>query len=128
MRGPSVSPFLNLLRPGNSALNYYGDVRPQQRYNTAISTLQAETNQLATDVYQQPGAGLGINTGHPSQFLNYQRFFLTTTATPGFGQQRQLGAGAAGLAPPRGGGLTGAYGATGGFGRGGFGGGARGGR
>src|SRR4051812_18227610 len=43
--GPTVSPYLNLLRPGNSpALNYYGLVRPQFQTNADLLGLQQRMN------------------------------------------------------------------------------------
>ena len=42
---PGVSPYLNLLRQGNSqALNYYGLVRPQVEFRSGIQQLQQQGN------------------------------------------------------------------------------------
>src|SRR5207302_9756411 len=39
---PGISPYLNLLRGGLPAVNYYGIVRPQQQYNLALSSLEQQ--------------------------------------------------------------------------------------
>lgn len=48
---PSFSPYLNLLRGGNSTLfNYYGLVRPEQDFRQADSQFQQGFGQLRSDV------------------------------------------------------------------------------
>jgi hypothetical protein len=87
---PPVSPYINLLRRGNPTfLNYYGLVRPEQRFTSAIGTLQQQTGsnqQLITDLDTALEAPV---TGHRTSFLNNARYFLTqgaqatTTPIPG---------------------------------------------
>jgi hypothetical protein len=80
---PPYSPYLNLLRPGNQAVNYYGLVRPQQDF-------RSDFRQLQESLYAQPanlvGAGAAdvVTTGNRGEFLNYQRYFLNNrNAGPG---------------------------------------------
>ncbi len=59
--GTTVSPYLNMLRPGNAAVNYYSLVRPQVQQN-AINTQSAmnfqQTDRLLLDQQQQARQGL----------------------------------------------------------------------
>lgn len=93
---PPLSPYLNLLRPGSSAaVNYYGLVRPQQAYNTAINSLEQQVvaGRVATTAAENLAAP---STGHPIYFLSgYQRFFLNTGAVAPF-QNLQATAGGGG--------------------------------
>jgi hypothetical protein len=62
--GATFSPYLNLLRPGNAAVNYYALVRPQVQQN-AINT-QYATNFQQTDrllLQQQQQARQGLDAG-----------------------------------------------------------------
>jgi hypothetical protein len=79
---PAFSPYLNLTRPGNPAVNLFGLVRPQMDTNRQLQGLQQQ--QL-----QQQGliAQLGVGgedevttpiyaiTGHNTTFFNYSHFF-----------------------------------------------------
>ncbi len=48
---PTVSPYVNLLRRGNStALNYYGLVRPEQDFRAANEQFSANFGQLESDL------------------------------------------------------------------------------
>jgi hypothetical protein len=94
---PPVSPYINLVRPGiNPAVNYYGSVRPQLQYNTAINSLeqQVQASRVAITAAESQGVP---TTGHPIAFLNYRRYFLNTGATGNFqnvqASQRALNAG-----------------------------------
>jgi hypothetical protein len=80
---PLISPYLNLARPGNPAVNYYNLVVPQQTYNTQLQQLQVSTQQLgfatntlAAQQQQQPVVG-PLLTGHPVRFMDFNRYFLT---------------------------------------------------
>ena len=42
---PAVSPYLNLNRPGNPAVNLYGLVKPQQDTTRQLQTLQQQQQQ-----------------------------------------------------------------------------------
>jgi hypothetical protein len=74
---PAFSPYLNLLRGGNSTLqNYYGLVRPEQNFRQADSILQREYGRLQYDVrsLQDPrylfrGSTLR-DSGHGAQFFS----------------------------------------------------------
>lgn len=52
---PSISPYLNLTRPGNTAVNYYALVRPQVRQdaiNTQVGTTIQQTDRLLNSQQQ----------------------------------------------------------------------------
>jgi hypothetical protein len=78
---PMVSPYLNLARGGNSALNYYNLVVPQMTYNNNFQNLQIATQQLANTTnalaMQRPGTTGAFRTGHPVRFMDYNRYFQT---------------------------------------------------
>jgi hypothetical protein len=78
--GPSFSPYLNLLRGGNPALNYYGLVRPQQDYNALL-----QSQALAATAASSPLPATGLLepiTGHPSQFMNFSHYYGGRVAGP----------------------------------------------
>jgi hypothetical protein len=77
---PTISPYLNMLRPNvNPALNYYGLVRPQLQTTRTLQTFQQElqtvagalapTTQLGTQADNLP------TTGHRTTFYNYGTYF-----------------------------------------------------
>jgi hypothetical protein len=71
---PVFSPYLNLLRGGNPAFNYYGLVRPEMEWRNSVRSLQQQINQLpGTLGVEEPGAGLV--TGHPIQFMSLSHYF-----------------------------------------------------
>jgi hypothetical protein len=70
---PPLSPYLNLLRGGNPAINYYGLVRPQQDFN---AFLQAQQGLYAQPVVAAPTPNLqDLITGHPAQFMNFSHYY-----------------------------------------------------
>lgn len=77
-RSPTVSPYLNMLRQGNSpALNYLGLVRPEVAAMQNLQTVQsavANNQRSISELYN--GGGLP-QTGVTGQFLNYRGYFLT---------------------------------------------------
>ena len=81
---PAFSPYLNLNRFGaNPAINYYGLVRPQLKYNADIQQLQQNTFELQQREPVVIGSEMPA-TGHATGFLNHQRYFLNKGgATPG---------------------------------------------
>ena len=94
-RSPVFSPYLNLLRGGNSAaFNYYGIVRPQLEFRDGIAGLQNDVDinrQLLLNGNNNAGAGYdpyALTTGHAAVFLNNGGYFLNSN--PGRGL---LGAG-----------------------------------
>ncbi len=77
---PTISPYLNLARPGSSpAINYYGLVRPQMQTQQQLQNLQGQQNLLATEL----GGGMAIpgqmtpiaTTGHPVYYFDFARYF-----------------------------------------------------
>ena len=76
---PAISPYLNLTRPGNPAVNLYGLVRPQQDVNRQLQGLQQQQHALMA----QLGAGSEDDvtvpnyaiTGHATVFFNYSHYF-----------------------------------------------------
>ena len=76
--GPRVSPFINLNQPFTSpGITYYGEIRPQLRYNAAIPQLQQQiaTNQQALTTLET--APTAPTTGHPFGFQTQRRYFQT---------------------------------------------------
>jgi hypothetical protein len=113
---PAVSPYLNLLRGGNPAINYYGLVRPQEDTATALLQLQQQQQQqMANQALLAAGDPTLPVTGHPTRFFNYSHYFFNQGGGPagvlgatglggyGFGNNGQLGANAPLTAafPPR---------------------------
>jgi hypothetical protein len=107
---PTVSPYINLLRRGNTpGFNYFGLVRPE--FN-ALSSIQGLRNDVALnrDMIStgQGGTGGELITGNSAMFLNTGGYFLSSSggqssagvARGGMGPQVGGGAGAA---APRGG-------------------------
>jgi hypothetical protein len=85
---PAFSPYLNLNRFGsNPAINYYGLVRPQLRYNADIQQLQQNTFELQQREPVVVGSELPA-TGHATGFLNHQRYFLNKGGTAPGGTRR----------------------------------------
>jgi hypothetical protein len=81
---PTFSPYLNLLRGGNTALNYYGIVRPQQQFDQQLGQLQSRLGQAAREfeqLDQQISAGysqfnpLLPATGNVATFNNLGGYF-----------------------------------------------------
>ena len=60
--GPTLSPYFNLLRAGNTpALNYFGLVRPQFQTNAGLQTLEQQVGQS-----QVTGQGESVRRTAPS--------------------------------------------------------------
>ena len=101
---PAYSPYLNVLRRGNSpGVNYYGLVKPELEFRNAYQGLQQQfaNNQLNTTQMSDPRTGLPY-TGHTAVFLNTGGYFLNSGAGA---NQRKLGT-AGNLGPPPGPGQT----------------------
>jgi hypothetical protein len=78
--GAPISPYLNLLRGGNPAINYYGLVRPQQDFAASILQNQAA---IAGQSALVQGALQGEPiTGHPSTFMNFSHYYNGRIAGP----------------------------------------------
>jgi hypothetical protein len=65
---PPISPYFGLIGRGTTAQKYFNLTVPQLQFNANVDQLN-----------QQEGMLLG--TGHPSRFMNYQRYFLNLNAT-----------------------------------------------
>lgn len=99
---PTISPFINL-GAGNTAMNYYGIIKPQFDANRNFGDLQQGLAQLNADgtlkgtLGQQDPVGVqgGLQTGHPAGFFNYSHYF-PTTPYGGAGGSMQMGGGNAG--------------------------------
>jgi hypothetical protein len=88
---PVFSPYLNLVRGGtNSAINYYGLVRPEFQTLNALRTLRGDVNANAAAITQEQLNALPA-TGHQVQFLNTTHYFFNTT---GAGSVSSAGLGA----------------------------------
>jgi hypothetical protein len=76
---PVYSPYLNLLRRGNSfTQNYYGLVRPQLEFQQDINRLNQQLTTVERQVATQEEAPSELPvTGHPTVFLNYAQYFLS---------------------------------------------------
>ena len=73
--GPVFSPYLNLLRGGNPAINYYGLVRPEIQFRNALQNLNNELEQTEADVAAGQAGATGFQTGHPVQFFNLSHYY-----------------------------------------------------
>jgi hypothetical protein len=90
---PTISPYINLLRGGDQALNYYGLVRPEFR---ALDTAAALQQQVDDNRAGLTGRSTTLPaTGHSATFLNYRGYFLTMGVGGGQGTTR-IGAGPGG--------------------------------
>jgi len=86
-RGP-YSPYLNLARPGNPAINYYGLVRPEQEFRSGIAGLRNQVGALNQEVNaMRPGATAPLQTGHPVAFMNYSHYYSGFRGRAGGGAQ-----------------------------------------
>lgn len=115
---PTVSPYINLARSGNSAgLNYYGLVRPQFSAQQSFQALQGQINQNSMNIagfsQQQiggvPGADGGLSpTGFRVGYMTHYAYFQNSGAgfirggsrggsfNGGFGSGSMAGAGGRG--------------------------------
>jgi hypothetical protein len=96
--GPTVSPYINLFRNGNTpAFNYYGLVRPQFQTNAGLQALQQQV--LQTNGAVLPGGAPSddvVVTGHAAVFMNLGGYFQSAT-----GGLRANPVSSVGAAPPR---------------------------
>ena len=79
---PVLNPYLNMLRGGNPAINYYGLVRPQMQQGQQLQMLQnglARTTEEAEAAAMTPTTPTGVlaDTGHTVGFMTYPRYFNT---------------------------------------------------
>jgi hypothetical protein len=80
---PALSPYLNLVRPGNPAVNYYLGVLPEierrvadVQFGAAIQDLQRQVGTLQGLEYEDLLTGLPP-TGHGAVFNSYGTYFNT---------------------------------------------------
>jgi hypothetical protein len=75
---PPVSPFLNINRGGNPAINYFGIVQPQFQTAQQLQALQYQQAQMLQMGIGNPDmtalGGMSV-TGHNAQFFNYGHYF-----------------------------------------------------
>jgi hypothetical protein len=77
---PQLSPYLNLLRGGNPAANYYGGVLPERQRRAQAGQFSAEIQDLerrgaaGAEREDQEAPRLG-ETGHYVQFLNTSPYY-----------------------------------------------------
>ena len=85
---PLVSPYLNLARPGNPGINYFGLVKPQIDVNRQLQQLQQQQQlqqtQLGMGFPQEDGslAPYAI-TGHATSFFNYGHYYYQGLGSSG---------------------------------------------
>ncbi len=73
-----ISPYLNLARGGNPAINYYGLVRPEIQFQQSIYGLQQQVGGLSQmQALQSEAARSSATTGHPTRFFNYSHYFMS---------------------------------------------------
>jgi hypothetical protein len=116
-----LSPYLNLLLPGDPGVNYYGLVQPlfqaRQSSNVTAQTIQSLMNQLPQPpgIFAEDFNAPMSATGHPTAINNTGSYFSTLTGQPfvseGALAARQIGMG-------RGGAMGGYRGGMGGMGMG----------
>lgn len=108
---PTVSPYLNLTRPGQTAVNYFGIVRPQVQTNRAIEMIEqgafadprfgnAANLGVAPDGTAIPGMNryyadqaAGLQTGHPATFFHYSHYYQFPNAQRSGGSNTNSGFG-----------------------------------
>jgi hypothetical protein len=76
-----LSPYLNLLRGGNQAVNYYGLVRPELQAQASIQQLQEAVARPQVSVVAPPTNQVQSVTGHTTRFMQYSQYFSTTAVT-----------------------------------------------
>ena len=74
---PAYSPYLNLARRGNPAINYYGLVRPEVDTRNAFQSLGQQLSQVRQDVATVDATGNFPlpATGYPQRFFDTGPYF-----------------------------------------------------
>jgi hypothetical protein len=87
---PPVSPYLNLIRGGNPAINYYGLVRPELDSIAAMQQLGQQAYAPLPPVV--PTASV-VATGHPAVFMNFSHYYYQNLGqtTPAGGRTLNTG-------------------------------------
>ncbi len=81
---PAFSPYLNLVRPGNPAGNYFSFVRPQNDFLNSLGQLRQQVGVGQQTVTDLETALAPPTTGHATQFLSHRSYFQNNGA-PGTG-------------------------------------------
>ncbi|MGL4551163.1 MAG: hypothetical protein ACRC33_08245 [Gemmataceae bacterium] len=103
---PAFSPYLNLVRNGNSAaFNYFGLVRPELQFRDSIQSLQGDvaTNRQMINATNATVASALPATGHTATFLNTGGYFLNSAGGGGSRGSAAAPSRAGGATPARGG-------------------------
>jgi hypothetical protein len=85
---PVMSPYLNMARGGNAAINYFGLVVPQIQAQQAIQGLRQDVNYNTALEMQQlaaPGVVTSLTTGTPARFGSHWGYFQTINGRFGAG-------------------------------------------
>lgn len=81
--GPSISPYLNLARGGNTAINYFGIVRPQFEFRAFEAQQQGAMQQLGRQVQGVTGGRTpGGTTAPGGYFMNYSHYYPSQSGAP----------------------------------------------
>ena len=103
---PTTSPYLNLARPGATALDYYTLVRPTFAFRNSIQQIQSSSSKKQNNSDFQVGPGDLPVTGHQAGFQTHRAYFGTTGSQgqvqpPGSqGQVQPRGQGQSGIPNP----------------------------
>jgi hypothetical protein len=86
---PQLSPYLNFLRGGNPAANYFLGTRPEIQRRSNVNLFNRQFRQIETDLTFQGSAIASTEradiftplpgTGHPTAFSNVGTYFGTPT-------------------------------------------------
>jgi hypothetical protein len=101
--GPNLNPYLNLLRGGSPAANYYLGVVPEVERRNNAAAFRAGIQDLAQRIENPLGETDQLfprlpQTGHPVQFFNYSTYFGSSPQSAG---RQQAGQGITPVPPRR---------------------------
>jgi hypothetical protein len=78
---PPVSPYLNLINGGSPALNYYGIVRPELRFQAQSQQLSQQFRNLQGEIDEvearRPQRAADPAVGTQRYFFNYSHYYPT---------------------------------------------------
>jgi len=78
---PPVSPYFGLIGRGTIAQKYFNLTAPQLQFNANVDQLNQQIALNQQNISTLAQGDLLLGTGHPSRFMNYQRYFLNLNAT-----------------------------------------------
>jgi hypothetical protein len=98
---PPVSPYINILRSGNSpAINYYGVVRPEVNFSGSLFQLQTQQGLLANQQQDLVSYTAVAPTGHAAGFMTQSKYYMRMGSAGavggGYGAATAAGLGAPG--------------------------------